>query len=138
MTLGNLEATMVLRILSRGAIAAVAGATMLAASSVPSSAFTLSSPSLEQPVVSADVQSVWWHGGWHGGWHRGWGWHRGYGWGGGWHRWGWGGGWGPRYGYGFYPVYHCWWGRGAAAAASDARDRNSAARLAALSFHLLQ
>ena len=53
MTVGNLEATMVLRILSRGAIAAVAGATMLAASSVPSSAFTLASPSLEQPVASA-------------------------------------------------------------------------------------
>ena len=108
MTVGNLEATMVLRILSCGAIAAVAGATMLAASSAPSSAFTLASPSLEQPVASADVQSVWWHGGWHGGWHRGWGWHRGYGWGGGWHRWGWRGGWGPRYG--FAPVYHCWWG----------------------------
>jgi hypothetical protein len=102
---------MVFRILSRGAIAALAGAAMLAASSAPSSAFTLSSPSLEQPVVGADVQSIWWHGGWrggwHGGWHRGWGWHRGYGWGGGWHRWGWGGGWGPRYG--FVPVYHCWW-----------------------------
>jgi len=96
---------MVFRILSRGAIAALAGAAMLAATSAPSSAFTLSSPSLEQPVVGADVQSVWWHGGWHGGWHRGWGWHRGYGWGGGWHRWG--GGWGPRYG--FAPVYHCWW-----------------------------
>ncbi len=95
---------MVLRLLSRGVIAAVAGATMLAASSAPSSAFTLASPSLEQPVASADVQSVWWHGGWH----RGWGWHRGYGWHGGWHRWGWGGGWGPRYG--FAPVYHCWWG----------------------------
>jgi hypothetical protein len=103
---------MVLRILSRGAIAALIGAAMLAATSAPSSAFTLSSPSLEQPVTGADVQSVWWHGGWHrgwhGGWHRGWGWHRGYGWGGGWHRWGWGGG--PRYGYGFAPVYHCWWG----------------------------
>ena len=104
------------RILSRGALAAVAGATMLALSSAPSPAFTLSSPSLEQPVVGADVYSVYWRhwGGWHGGWHhglgwhRGWGWHRGYGWGGGWHRWGWGGGWGPRYG--FAPVYHCWWG----------------------------
>src|ERR1700722_423366 len=111
MTVGNLEATMVLRILSRGAIAAVIGAAMLAATSAPSSAFTLASPSLEQPVVGADVQSVWWHGGWHGGWHRGWGgwhggWHRGWGYGGGWHRWGWGGG--PRYG--FAPVYHCWWG----------------------------
>jgi hypothetical protein len=49
---------MVLRLLSRGAIAAVASATMLAASSAPSLAFTLSSPSLEQPVASADVQSV--------------------------------------------------------------------------------
>ena len=95
---------MVLRILSHGAIAAVAGAAMLALSSAPSPAFTLSSPSIEQPVVGADVQSVWWHGGWHGGWHRGWGWR------GGWHRYGWGGGWGPRYGYGFAPVYHCWWG----------------------------
>ena len=54
-----------LHILSRGAIAAFAGATMLAASSAPSSAFTLPSPSLEQPVAAADVQSVWWHGGWH-------------------------------------------------------------------------
>jgi hypothetical protein len=87
---------MVLRILSRGAIAAVAGATMLAASTAPSLAFTLSAPAPEQPVVGADVESVWLHGGWHGGWHRGW------------HRWGWGGGWGPRYGYA--PVYHCWWG----------------------------
>jgi hypothetical protein len=65
---------MVSRMVTSGAIAAVAGATMLAASSVPWSAFTLSWPSLEQPVASADVQSVWWH--------RGWGWH------GGWHRWG--------------------------------------------------
>jgi hypothetical protein len=54
---------MVSRMVTSGAIAAVAGATMLAASSVPSSAFTLSSPSLEQPVASADVQSVWWHRG---------------------------------------------------------------------------
>jgi hypothetical protein len=104
---GNLEETMVLRILSRGAIAAVVGATMLAASSAPSPAFTLSSPSLEQPVVGADVETVWWHHGWHGGWHRGWGWHRGYGWGGGWHRWGYGWG-GPRY-YGYGGGYRCWW-----------------------------
>ena len=105
---------MVLRILSRGAIAAIAGATMLAFSSVPAPAFTLSSPSLEQPVVGANVESVWWHGGWHRGWHGGW--HRGWGWHGGWHRWGWGGGWhrwgygwgGPRY-YGFGGGYRCWW-----------------------------
>jgi hypothetical protein len=109
---------MVLRILSRGAIAAVAGAAMLAASSAPSPAFTLSAPSLEQPVVGADVESVYWRhwGGWHGGWHHGWGWHRGWGWHGGWHRWGYGGGWhrwgygwgGPRY-YGVGGGYRCWW-----------------------------
>ena len=103
---GNPEETMVLRILSRGAIAAIAGAAMLAASTAPSPAFTLSAPSLEQPVVGADVESVYWHGGWHGGWHRGWGWH------GGWHRWGWGGGWhrwgGPRY-YAWGGGWHCWW-----------------------------
>ena len=98
---------MALRILSRGGIAALAGAAMLAASTAPSPAFTLVSPSLERPVAGADIQSVWWHGGWH----RGWGWHRGYGWHGGWHRWG--GGWhrwgyGPRYG--FAPGWHCWWG----------------------------
>jgi hypothetical protein len=98
-----------LRILSCRAIGAVAGAAMLAASSAPSPAFTLSAPSLERPVVAQDLESVYWHGGWHGGWHRGWGWR------GGWHRgWGWGGprwGWGPRWswGYGFGPVWRCWW-----------------------------
>ncbi len=100
-----------LRILSGGAIAAIAGAAMLAASSAPAPAFTLSSPSLEQPAVAAGVESVYWRhwGGWHGGWHRGW--HHGWGWHGGWHRWGWhrGWGWGPHY-YGYAPVYHCWWG----------------------------
>jgi hypothetical protein len=88
---------MVLRILSGGAIAAIAGAAMLTLSSTPSSAFTLFAPSLEQPVAAADIQQVWWHGGWHRGW--GWhgGWHRGWGWHGGWHRWGW--------------RRHCWIGR---------------------------
>jgi hypothetical protein len=71
---------MVSRIVTSGALAAITGAAMLAASSAPSPAFTLSSPSFEQPVVGADVESVWWHGGWHGGWHRGWGgWHHGWG-----------------------------------------------------------
>ena len=96
---------MVLRMLSRGAIAAIAGAAMLAASTAPSPAFTLSAPSLEQPVVGVDVESVYWHGGW--GWHRGWGWHGGWhrwGWHGGWHRWGWG----PRY-YAWGGGWHCWW-----------------------------
>ncbi len=80
---------MSLRILPGGAIAALAGATMLALSSAPSPAFTLSSPSLERPVAAADIEPVWWHGGWHHGWHGGWhrNWHRGWGWHGGWHRW---------------------------------------------------
>jgi hypothetical protein len=40
---------------------------MLLAISVPSAAFTLSSPSLEPPVAAADVEHVWWHRwGWHG------------------------------------------------------------------------
>jgi hypothetical protein len=76
------------RILSGGAIAALAGAAMLAAASGPSDAFTLNSPSLEAPVAAADIQQVWWHGGWH---RWGWGWHR------------------PVYG--FYGGRHCWIGR---------------------------
>ena len=71
---------MVLRVLSGGVIAALAGAAMLALSSGPSSAFTLASPSLERPVSAANIEPVYWHR-W--GWHR-WGWHR---WG--WHHWGW-------------------------------------------------
>lgn len=77
-------------------LAALAGAAMLALSMSPASAFTLASPSLEQPVASAQIEKVWWHhgwgGGWHGGWHHGWG----------------GGGWGPGWGY-----RRCWinqWG----------------------------
>ncbi|WP_158815100.1 hypothetical protein [Methylocapsa sp. S129] len=74
-------------------LAALAGAAMLALSMSPASAFTLASPSLEQPVASAQIEKVWWHHGWGGGWH------------GGWHRWG--GGWGPGWGYG---GPHCWRG----------------------------
>jgi hypothetical protein len=58
-----------LRVLSGGAIAAIAGAAMLVVSSAPAPAFTLYAPSLEQPVVTAGVDLVYW-GGWHGGWHR--------------------------------------------------------------------
>jgi hypothetical protein len=72
-------------------IAALAGAAMLTLSMGSASAFTLASPSLENTVVGAQVEKVWWHhgwgGGWHGGWHHGWGWHGG-GWGG--PGWGWG------------------------------------------------
>jgi len=62
---------MVWRILSGGAIAALAGAAMLALSSRPSSAFTLVSPSLERPVAGANIEPVYWR---HQGWHH-WGWH---------------------------------------------------------------
>ena len=91
---------MVSRLVSGGAVAALAGAAMfIAASSSPSSAFTLSTRSIEQQVLSADLQDVYWcrwgrcgGWGWHrwgGGWgYRPWGWHS---WGyrpWGWHRWG--------------------------------------------------
>jgi hypothetical protein len=72
-------------------IAALSGAAMLALSLSPASAFTLSGPSLTQPVASVQIDKICWHcgGGWHGGWHHGWG----GGWGGGWrhcwiNRWG--------------------------------------------------
>ena len=62
------------------AIAAIAGGTMLAVSFSPASAFTLSAPSLQQPVSSSQIDKVWWRGGC--GWGRcGYGWGRGYGWG---------------------------------------------------------
>jgi hypothetical protein len=98
---------MLSRLMSGGALAAVTGAAMLAATTVPSNAFTLSSPSLERPIASFGVEDVWWgRGGW--GWHRpwGWGWHRPWGWG--WHRpWGWG--WHRPWAWGWGgPVRHCW------------------------------
>ena len=97
---------MVSDLVPRGALAALAGSTLaFMASTGPSSAFTLSAPSLAAPVASAGVEQVWWDrwGRWHP--NHPWGWRR---WG--WHRpWGWG--WGPRP-YGFYggPVRRCWVG----------------------------
>jgi hypothetical protein len=92
---------MVSRLVPSGVAAAFAGAVMMvAASSSPSSAFTLSSPSLEEPVISADIQEVWWDR-----WGR---WHP--------NGWGWGWGWRPHF---YHPYYwrpyhrawrHCWWG----------------------------
>jgi hypothetical protein len=41
-------------------LAALAGAAMLAVSLSPAAAFTLSGPSLQQPVVSAQIDKVWW------------------------------------------------------------------------------
>jgi len=86
---------MIPRIFSCGVIAGIAGSAMLLATCAPSAAFTLSSPSLEQPVAAAGVENVWWGRG--GGWRRnGWGW-----------RGRWGGGW--RGGWGWHrPVGRCW------------------------------
>ena len=61
-----------MRILTGTAIAAIGGAAMLALSLSPASAFTLSGPSLEQPVASVQIENVWWRHGWGGGWHGGW------------------------------------------------------------------
>ncbi len=84
------------RILKGGVLAALAGAAMLAISASSASAFTLSSPSLEQPMASSNIDHVWCHhcGGW------GWGHH-------------WGGGWGHHWGPGWGSGPHCWinrWG----------------------------
>ena len=88
---------MVSRLVPSSLLGAIAGAALfVAASSSPSPAFTLFSPSLVQPTLSAEIQDAYWcrwgrcgGWGWHrwGYWHRPWGWHR---WGWGWHRhWGW-------------------------------------------------
>ncbi len=53
---------MVSRIVSGGALAALAGAAMLAVSSGPSSAFTLNLPSLEGPAGAAGIQQVYFYG----------------------------------------------------------------------------
>ena len=58
---------------SSAVVAVIAGGAMLALSFSPASAFTLSGPSLEQPVAASQVDKVW---------YRGCGWGRcGYGWG---------------------------------------------------------
>jgi hypothetical protein len=62
-----------MRILTGTAIAAIGGAAMLALSLTPASAFTLSGPSLEQPVVSAQIDKVWWRHGWRHCWINRWG-----------------------------------------------------------------
>jgi hypothetical protein len=78
-------------------VGALVGASMVALSLSTASAFTLSGPSLEQPVATGQIDKVWWHHGWGGGWH------------GGWH----GGGWGWHHGWGGPGWRHCWinqWG----------------------------
>lgn len=53
--------------LTNCSIAALAGATMFMLSLSPASAFTLSGPSLGEPVASAQIEKVWWDrwGNWH-------------------------------------------------------------------------
>jgi hypothetical protein len=65
---GNKEGTMLSRVISGLAHAAVASAAMLLLASGPSASFTLYSQSLDQPVVASGVEPVWWHHGW--GWHH--------------------------------------------------------------------
>ena len=85
------------RLLFGGIAATAAGAAMVAISSAPASAITLSAPSIAPQVAGADVDKVWWDR---------WGyWHPGPGWG-----WGWGWGWGPGPWY-YHPHRHCWVGR---------------------------
>jgi hypothetical protein len=52
---------MLSRLVSGGVLGALAGAAMLVVSSGPSSAFTLSSPSLERPVATASIQHVYYY-----------------------------------------------------------------------------
>src|SRR5271166_4257544 len=59
--LGVMEDNMLSRLVSGGVLGALAGAAMLVVSSGPSSAFTLSSPSLERPVATAGIQQVYYH-----------------------------------------------------------------------------
>jgi hypothetical protein len=82
------------RSLTAISVAALAGAAMWLITTGQASAFTLASPSLEQPFASSQIEKVYCR------------WGRcGYGYG---HGYGWHGGWGPGYGY-----HHCWinqWG----------------------------
>src|SRR5580692_3865475 len=60
--MGSLEETMISRPITRGVLAAIAGAAMMVAvSSSPSFAFTLSSPSVTDQVIKADVQQVYYY-----------------------------------------------------------------------------
>jgi hypothetical protein len=96
---------MLSRVLSGTVISATVGATMVAMTAAPADAFTLSAPSLENKVATAEIQQVYWCR-W-GNCHPGWGWHRPWGW-------GWRGGWGYRpWGWGGSHRRHCWvnrWG----------------------------
>jgi hypothetical protein len=55
-----LEAIMLSRKILVSALAAIAGVAMLVATSGPSSAFTLFSPSLEQLFAQGSIEPTWW------------------------------------------------------------------------------
>jgi hypothetical protein len=59
---------MSLRNLASRSIAAFTGAALLGLSLSPASAFTLTGPSLEPSIATAQIDKVWWRRGW------GWGW----------------------------------------------------------------
>jgi hypothetical protein len=62
---GNIkEKTVISRHLTTCSLAALAGIAMLTLSMAPASAFTLASPSLEQPFAAAQIDKVQWHR-WH-------------------------------------------------------------------------
>jgi hypothetical protein len=83
---------MLSRNLFGGALTAAVGVVVLTLTASPVPAFTLSAPSLNEPVFNTGVEKVWW-----------------YRWGYGYRPWGWG--WRPRYGfYGAGPVRRCWRG----------------------------
>jgi hypothetical protein len=59
----------VMRNLALCAVGAIAGASMLALSVGPASAFTLSGPSLQRSVATSQIDNAWWRRrGWGGGW----------------------------------------------------------------------
>jgi hypothetical protein len=64
---GTKENSMFVRVMTGGAVAALTGVAMLVISASSASAFSLSSPSLQQPMASSHVDHVWWDswGRWH-------------------------------------------------------------------------
>jgi hypothetical protein len=99
--------------LVRAALPTVAAAAFMALTATPSSAFTLSAPSLDKPVAASNVEQAYWVRGW--GWRRPWGWGYGYRpwWGYGYRPWGWAYGYRPwGWGYGWHRPWGYWraWG----------------------------
>ena len=51
---------MLSRVLSGATLSATVGATMMAMTAAPASAFTLSAPSLETKVASSEIEQAYW------------------------------------------------------------------------------